>query len=61
MQRAAQRYMEEETGRTYQAEVLEPVRMENHRPAIAAGAEEDNLIDMSRMIENARKRKENSQ
>ncbi|MDU5141092.1 MAG: transposase [Paenibacillus dendritiformis] len=57
LMRAAQRNIEDEQSRSYEAEILEPVRMESYRPPRAAGAEEDNLIDLERMIENARRKK----
>lgn len=53
MMRASERNIsEEEQLRNYDAEVLDPVRLENYRPAMAAGAE-DNIVDLSRMIANA--------
>ncbi|MCQ4363169.1 Mu transposase C-terminal domain-containing protein [Mycobacterium gordonae] len=57
MQRTARANIEADQ-RSYAAPVLQPVRYEE-QPAqqMAAGAEEDNLIDLARMIENAKRRK----
>ncbi|WP_018752206.1 transposase domain-containing protein [Paenibacillus sanguinis] len=52
MMRASELNIEAEQSRTYDAEILDPVRLDNYRPAMAAGAE-DNVVDMSRMIANA--------
>lgn len=57
MMRAANYNIEQEELRSYEPEILEPVRLENFRPAMAAGAE-DNIIDMSRMIANAAARQQ---
>lgn len=55
MMRASERNVEIEQARTYEAKAFEPVRLEGYRPpvAVAAGAEEDNIIDLSRMASNA--------
>lgn len=57
LMRAAQRNIADEQSRSYEPDVLEPVRMDNYRLPRAVGAEEDNLIDLERMIENAKRRK----
>lgn len=46
-----------EQNRTYEAQVLEPVRLPEHRQPLrpAVGAEDDSIIDMSRMIRNAKR------
>jgi len=56
LMRASQANIEADQARSYDAGVLEPVRYDERRSAMAAGAEDDNLIDLSRMIENAKKR-----
>ncbi len=57
LMRVADHNMDQEAGRVYDADVLEPVRMADRErtPRLAAGAEEDRVIEMSRMIKNAKR------
>ncbi len=59
LMREAEHNIESEASRTYDAPVLEPVRLEAHRQLRAVGYEEpaDVIFDMQRMLENARQQR----